>query len=104
MDWKIGSVADDSDNTANSTDLILTIEELTYADDILAAGNVTVTNAYELSTTLVQYGSSAANTDTTNTIYPEEARDDVRAREASNEGTITTASAAAVEFSRVHWL
>ena len=104
MDWNIGT--DSDSNVATSDDLILRLKANTYADHILASGKVTVTYAggsEELTSTLVSYGSSAANTDTTSTIYPTEARDDVRAREASNEGTITTAAKAAVKFTRVHW-
>ena len=104
MDWNIGT--DSDSNVATSDDLILRIRALNYADNILASSKVTVdfgSASEELTSTLISYGTSAANTDTTSTVYPTEARLDVRAREDSNEGTITTAAEDAVRFTRVHW-
>ena len=101
MDWIIG--ADGSaDNFADSDDLIITLEETVAGS--LAGTQATVTGVYALTNAQVNYGGSAQQTDTTDSIYPEEARDDVKDTEEANEGVVTTAAAAAVSINRVGWL
>ena len=99
MDWVIGADGT-TDNIADSDDVIITLEETVAGS--LDSAKVTVTAAYELTNDYKQY--AGVQTDTSASIYPEEARDDVRLPEASDEGVITTPFAAAVSINRVPWL
>ena len=101
MDWMIGADGT-TDNFADSDDIIITLEETVAGS--LDAAKVTLTGAYELSNAQINYGASATQTDTSASIYPEEARDDVKSPEDSSEGVITTPAAAAVSINRVPWL
>jgi len=104
MDWYIGTARDTTDNAATTDNIVITIEDNTAdATDLLRSGNVTFTGtvtSYVLSNGLIQYGSSARQTDTSASVYPAEARADVRAYEGSNEGIITTPAADAEVLDR----
>ena len=102
MDWMIG-VDGTADNFADSDDIIITLEE-TVAGSLVSSATVTVTAAYELSHAQISYGGSATQTDTTDSIYPTQARDDVKTPEDSSEGVISTPAADAVSINRVGWL
>jgi len=109
MDWKIGATDATTDNAAVGEALIISLEEVT--EDAIDAtvdgasltwgGSAASTRVFELTTALIQNGSSAAATDTTSTIYPTDARGDVVTDEAGSEGTVTTEG---VSKTRVHWL
>ena len=99
MDWVIGADGT-TDNIADSDDVIITLEETVAGS--LASAKVTVTAAYELTNDYKQY--AGVSTDTSADIYPDQARNDVRLEEASNEGVIKTPFAAAVSINRVPWL
>tara|TARA_B110000238_G_scaffold79189_1_gene87209 strand:- start:286 stop:1197 length:912 start_codon:yes stop_codon:yes gene_type:complete len=114
LDWVIGTVRDTSDNNATSTDLVVTLTEVTNK---VGAGQATVyINSSHLadpdnggiilaSTSLSNTNSGAGTaTSTAALTYPLEARLDVINEEAGDEGIITTAAVAAVAKTRVHWL
>jgi hypothetical protein len=103
MDWIIG-VDGSADNIADSDDLIITIEE-TVAGSLVGT-TATLTGVYALTNAQVNHGGvgTATQTDTTNSIYPAEARDDVKNSEEANEGVVKTPAAAAVSINRVPWL
>jgi hypothetical protein len=102
MDWTIG--ADGSaDNFADSEDLILTLTEI-VAGTLASSQTVTFTGGVALTNDYVQYGALATSTDTTDSIYPDQARLDVLEPQDSAEGTISTPAAAAVSINRVPWL
>jgi len=103
MDWIIG-VDGSADNIADSDDLIITIEE-TVAGSLVGT-TATLTGVYALTNAQVNHGGvgTATQTDTTNSIYPAEARDDVKESEEANEGVVKTPAAAAESINRVPWL
>ena len=120
--WKIGATDATTDNSTTGTDIIIAIEETVAGNGKAArggaSGNATLTvdgnavgtveniwsNSFGLVTNLVSVGSSAANTDTTSTIYPTDARGDVVTGVAANAGTSTTTGSARVTYTRLHWL
>jgi hypothetical protein len=120
--WKIGSSDATTDNSATGTDIIIALEETVAgngkADRITTSSNATLTvdgtivgtvenaqsNSFGLVTNLISVGSSAANTDTTSTVYPTDARGDVVTGVAANAGTTSTSGTARTTYTRLHWL
>jgi len=101
IDW---TFADDSNAATGPGDLIVKLTEVT--DGVISSNNATftagvTTSVHELTTNLTS-NASAANTDTTNTVYPLFARADVVKNEAGDEGVVTTAAVAATD--RTAWL
>jgi len=113
LDWKIGTAADDSDNRATGTDIIVTLLEGTNAIDaatgqatLAITGGTSGTDLVELRSTAFVNGNGGAGTATTTAqnIYPLEARLDVVNGEDADEGTKLSDAVAAVNQTRVHWL
>ena len=121
--WTIGATEATTDNSTTGTDIILAVEEtvagnnaanrLTGTTTLTIGGTIVTTSganpggqsdSFGLITNLVSLGASAANTDTTATIYPTDARGDVVIGVSAAEGTSSTSGAAQSEFSRLHWL
>ena len=116
--WKIGSTEATTDNGATSSDIIVALEEDVAGSNVLLTATLTVdgqivtengaghsgSDSHKLVTNLISVGASAANTDTTATIYPTDARGDVVTGVAAAEGTSATTGAAQSEISRLHWL
>jgi hypothetical protein len=121
--WTIGATEATTDNSTTGTDIILAVEEavagnnaanrLTGTTTLTIGGTIVTTSganpgvqndSFGLITNLVSVGASAANTDTTATIYPTDARGDVVIGVSAAEGTSSTTGAAQVEISRLHWL
>ncbi|MGC6429405.1 MAG: hypothetical protein ACON5F_00010 [Jejuia sp.] len=106
IDWTIGATDASDDNGATSTDLILSLTEVD--DAVISSGKASLTRTdgdyiHEITTNLL-VNASAANTDTTSTIYPTDGRGDAVANEASAEGITTTPQVDAVNISRIGWL
>lgn len=112
MDWIIGATEDSDDNVAVSTGIILSYTEV--VDGAINGTSLKVSNdnndqddfIQEITTNLRNNvdspaAASAANTNTTSTIYPTDGRGDAVFEEAGSEGEVTTAG---VDKSRVHWL
>jgi hypothetical protein len=121
--WTIGATEATTDNSTTGTDIILAVEEtvagnnaanrLTGTTTLTVGGTIVTTSganpggqsdSFGLVTNLVSVGASAANTDTTATIYPTDARGDVVIGVSAAEGTSSTTGADQVEISRLHWL
>ena len=73
---------------------------LSLQNATLIANNAT--NTLNEITTNLKSNASAANTDTTNTIYPTDGRGDAVANEAGDEGVVTTPAVAAID--KTAWL
>jgi hypothetical protein len=97
VDW---TYAGDS-NATISEDLIIKMTEVT--DGVISSGNATVIGGgiTEITTNLL-VNASAANTDTTTTIYPTDGRGDAVANEDGDEGVVTQAAVAAQD--KIDWL
>jgi len=122
IQWTIGSTEATTDNTTTASDIVVALEETTAgsgkADNYTTSTNATLTvdgtvvanvesngnNSFRLVTNLVSVGSSAANTDTSTTIYPTDARGDVVTNVAAAEGTTSTSGTARTTYTRLHWL
>ena len=70
---------------------------------VLSTGNAQ-TDSFGLVTNPISVGASAANTDTSATIYPTDARGDVVTGVAAAEGTSSTTGSPRATFTRLHWL
>ena len=105
IDWTIGATEAASDNGTSSDDLILSLTEIT--EGVISSGKATLLansatlTLNEITTNLVS-NASAANTDTTNTIYPTDGRGDAVRNEAGDEGVVTTPAVAMID--RSSWL
>ena len=117
--WTIGATEATTDNTATGTDIIIAVEEVvagsgkanrtvtaTLTVDGTAVGTIenAQSNSFGLVTNLISVGASKANTDTSATIYPSDARGDVVTGVAAAEGTSSTTGSARVTYTRLHWL
>jgi hypothetical protein len=126
MSWTIGSTDATTDNSATGRFLVISVEEAvagngkaansvaslttnvgvitaTQFDDVSIAG-ATVGGAIALSTNLISYGSSKANTSTTANIFPLDARGDVVTGQTEEEGINVTTGVAQFKRTRLHWL
>ena len=107
IDWTIGATEADSDNGAASVDLIMKLTEVTEgvissgSATLLVSGSSSAAAINEITTNLLT-NASAANTDTTTTIYPTDGRGDAAANEAGDEGVVTTPAVAAID--KTAWL
>ena len=118
MDWTIGTVADSSDNTADATDIIISLEEVT--EGAINGANATmninngITPLVELNTAKTYNGTASVTTNAT--IFPSDAgmygaisgggAGDARDDETVNEGVdvTTTSGSLRATFTRLHWL
>ena len=118
MDWTIGDLADSSDNTADATDIIISLEEVTEGAINGAAATININNGVtplvELNTAKTYNGTASVTTNAT--IFPTDAgmygsisgggAGDARDDQTANEGVEVTTTSGSQRglITRLHWL